>query len=178
MIASAHVAAGMVIGLASAMRFKSGLGGIAIALSSAVVGHMVLDAIPHSDYHGIPRFTALTIATCEVVAVTAIAFFLVRRRLVSGALGCLAAGLAGSVLPDAKFIAPLLMSADSALRVEHYGNMFHAPFHSTASSPALGMITQVLAAVALLVTFVVLARRLPVRGAQSDDSRTALQRAS
>jgi len=100
MIASAHVAAGAVVGMASAYSVKPRFARLTLAIGMAIVAHLLLDAIPHSDYTSLPRPTVLLVATSEILAASAIAGCILRTRLTHDWPEYLSAGLFGSLLPD------------------------------------------------------------------------------
>jgi hypothetical protein len=58
-IASAHAAAGAVAALAGLNAAKSRTGRIGVAFALGLLSHVVLDAIPHSDYAPLSRSTVL-----------------------------------------------------------------------------------------------------------------------
>jgi len=152
MIASAHFAAGVVIGLASAHVVRSRSAGAAVAFGTAAVVHFLMDAVPHSDYGSLARSNLPFMVGGEAILVGAIAAILLRRRLTLHWRSCVAAGLFGSVLPDAKFVAPFVLSEHNAALVEYYGNRLHDPFHAGATSTLLGMTAQVLCTLILLAS--------------------------
>ena len=152
MIASAHLAAGIVIGLSTDYLIGGRIARVAVAFGAGVVMHLLMDAIPHADYFLFPWWWTPYLIMGEFAIVAVIALALLRDRLTPHWRSCIAAGLLGSALPDSKYIAPLFLSHEHALRVEHYLNTLHGPFHRGATS-ALGMTTQVLCAVILLACF-------------------------
>jgi hypothetical protein len=108
MIASAHVAAGAFVG-AAASRLPAPMAvRVLVAMIVGAGGHLLMDAIPHSDYLFIQfRWIALiglaeALVACGVVAMTA------RGKLASGQWIPLAAGVAFSMAPDVKFVARVL----------------------------------------------------------------------
>ena len=151
MIASAHLTAGIVIGLASDHVARRTFTRVSTAFVAGVVVHLLMDAVPHSDYDLFPMSIMWYVIAGEFLAVFVIAAIVLRNRLKPHSLQSIAAGLLGSVLPDAKFIAPFFLPASSARLVEHYGNRLHAPFHATANSAVLGMATQLSCTILLLV---------------------------
>lgn len=124
---------------------------VATAFCLGFLSHVVLDAIPHSDYGMLPRSALLWLALCEIAVVGVIAGFIVRRRLKPGWAGCLLAGFIGAALADAKFPARAVLPENIARSVERYGDSFHNPFHAgTMSEPWLGLVIEVACAVLLL----------------------------
>lgn len=166
MIASAHVAAGAVVGMASAYAVKHRFARLALATGMAVVVHFLMDAIPHSDYAALPRPIVLVVATCEILAASAIAWCVLRTRLTSDWPVYMSAGLLGSLLPDIKFAAPLLLPGHVARLVEQFGDRLHEPFHASASSLAAGMAAQFFCT-ALLLALLTLFPRTPGHRASS-----------
>lgn len=162
MNASAHVAAGIVAGMV-ATRFPTGtLRRVGAAFSVGVLSHVVLDAIPHSDYRMLARSTVLWVSACEIVGTMAIAAWLLRRRLTPQWQGPLVAGLAGACLPDAKFPARLLLPAEAVQRVETYGDSFHGFFHAgRMANPMIGLGIEIAFAIALLLSLSAFPRTSP-----------------
>jgi len=161
MIASAHLAAGIVIGLSTARLVHARFVRVAFAFAAAVVMHLLMDAVPHSDYDLVSRSVIPLVIAGEIVVVAALAAVLLRNRLMPHWRPCVAAGLFGSAIPDAKFIAPFVLSPHNAMLVEHYGNRLHGPFHSAATAPAIGMTTQVLCTLILLASLAAFPRHAP-----------------
>jgi ABC-type uncharacterized transport system fused permease/ATPase subunit len=118
-----------------------------------------MDAIPHSDYYRLPRTSVLLVVMAEAVVVGALASRWIGTRLIREWRTPVAAGLLGSVLPDAKFIALLFLPDQYARTVEYYGDRLHAHFHSAPVAVSTGMTTQVLCAIALLATLFMLRPR-------------------
>jgi uncharacterized membrane protein YeaQ/YmgE (transglycosylase-associated protein family) len=159
MIASAHVAAGIVVGIASTRIAGHPTLRAAIAFVCAMVVHLLMDALPHSDYGSLagPHLLVLTLA--EGAVVCGIAAYLLHGRVQPGWIGPVAAGLVGSALPDAKFIVPLLLPSFFAQFVTNVGNRLHTPFHSNADWPIPGLAVEVLCTVLLLASLRLLAER-------------------
>ena len=158
MIASAHFAAGILIGLSSDRLVRGRVARVAVALGAAVVMHFAMDAVPHGDYHFFEPALVPFVVVGEALLVVVIATFLLRNRATPHWRECVAAGLLGSVLPDSKFIAPYLLSPHNAILVEYYGNRVHRPFHASADYTAFGMATQVLCTVLLIAALAALPR--------------------
>jgi hypothetical protein len=142
MIASAHVVGGVVAGLTAALGTTNRELRIAAALGLGVLSHIVLDAIPHADYGKLQLSTVRVIVLCEFAAVGWFSWLMLRRRHTAGR-PLLAAGLAGAVIPDAKFLAAMLLPGPAASWVETTGDQFHGLFHAGPASLAAGMMTQV-----------------------------------
>lgn len=161
MIASAHVAAGVVAGMGGAYLPVSRILRIVAAFSLGILSHVVLDAIPHSDYRMVAPSAIVWVALCETVAIGASAGYLLRHRLIPHWPGYLLAGLAGSNLPDAKFAAIAMLPESIAQSVERYGDAFHSPFHaSPMSEPLLGLGIEVACTVVLLAALTTFPRVL------------------
>lgn len=150
MIASAHIAAGFVAGMAGAYATRNRVLRLAAAFTLAFVLHFQLDAIPHSDYAGLPRSALGVVASLEVAAVCAIGMYILRRRLLLHWPEFLFAGLSGSVLPDARFLAPIVLSDRNARLVEYYGNRLHEGLHAGTTSLALGLAAELVSTILLL----------------------------
>ena len=133
MIASAHIAAGALVAMASARVTKNSVLRIILAFAIGVLSHVLLDAIPHSDYRPFVPRTVRWIALGEVFVTTTIAWLIMRRRLSKPWMGYVLAGILGAVLPDAKFFGRFFGSALPRW-MESVGNQFHVGFH--ASDPA------------------------------------------
>jgi hypothetical protein len=159
MIASAHVAAGVVIGVIAARLMRWPAGRIAAAFAASVLVHLEMDAIPHSDYHTLSWTGMLVVVALELNLVGIVAYHLLRHRLPPQGLWSVAAGVFGSALPDAKFMAPLLPS-ELARLVQSSGDRLHHAIHAAPTSLAYGMMTQVSCAV-LLIAALLLFPRLP-----------------
>lgn len=124
---------------------------LAAAFSLGVLSHVVLDAIPHSDYRMLARSAIVWVALCESVGIAVAAGYLLRHRLIPHWPGYLLAGLTGASLPDAKFVARLLVSGPMAQRVEYYGDYFHSFFHAEEMAvPLLGLGIEVACTIVLL----------------------------
>lgn len=159
MIASAHVAAGFAAGMASARISEKRIARIAMAFTLGVLSHVVLDAVPHSDYASLSPSTVRWITVCEIAGVCALAGYIVRDRLRLGWREYILAGLAGSVIPDAKFLARMVLPRGSALLVERAGDSFHALFHADRMSvPLLGLGLEIACTLLLLATLIVFPR--------------------
>lgn len=155
MIASAHVAAGAVAGVAGAQ-----LGGkwpwrLAAAFALGLLSHAVLDALPHSDYASLSRSTILWVASLETVGMSAVAGHITRRRLVPHWPWYLLLGVAGATLPDAKFIAPTVFPREIAEPVVWATMSVHSYFHAPdPPSPAFGLVVEVVVTIACLAALV------------------------
>ena len=163
MIASAHLAAGLVAGVASARNIRPGPARLVVALVAGLATHALLDAIPHSDYDRLPRSSVLLVIMAEAAVVGALAAWWFGGRVTREWRGPIAAGLLGSALPDAKFVALLLFPDQYARTVEYFGDRLHAHFHAAPVAPTTGMVIQVLCAVGLLATLFMLRPGSPGR---------------
>src|SRR5262245_46402143 len=105
MIASAHVAAGAVVG-ALAMRLRvPAMVRIMFAMIVGVTLHLAMDAIPHSDYAFIRIRWVPWIGLAEAALACAMAAWMSRGRLGSGQPFVLFVAIASSMAPDVKFVA-------------------------------------------------------------------------
>jgi len=151
MIASAHIAAGTVAGMAGIYSSGNRIRRSATAFSLGILSHVVLDAIPHSDYGILVPSTIPWVALCETVGICAIAGYILRQRLMPNWPGYLLAGLVGSSIPDAKFVARILLPERIAQSIEYYGDSFHSLFHAGPMSvPLLGFGIEVACTLVLL----------------------------
>jgi hypothetical protein len=149
-IASAHFAAGVVIGVAGARFLRWRVGRIVVAFALGVILHLQMDAIPHADYHGVVGRPLMAIVALESMSIMAIAFRILRDRLTPGWAGSVAAGVIGSALPDVKFIAPLILPAELAQRATAIGERLHHAIHAGPTSFGVGMTTQLAATLLFL----------------------------
>src|SRR5689334_18302717 len=108
MIASAHVAAGAVVG-ASAMRLRLPLVvRLAIAAIVGVTLHLAMDAIPHSDYAFLPIGRVPWVGLGEALVACVVVALLARGRLREGGAVTLVVAVSSSMAPDVKFVARVL----------------------------------------------------------------------
>ena len=157
LIAAAHVTAGLVVGVGALSARTRGLR-VAIAFGLGVLSHVVLDAIPHSDYGSLPRSVLLMSVAIEIVATLVIAWYLLRDRRLPGLRYALPAGLAGAMIPDLKF-ARYFLPAQAGSWVERVGNRFHAPFHAGPTTVAIGLTNELICTLVLFGVLVLLVRR-------------------
>ena len=166
MIASAHVAAGAVAGLiAHRLGMRRGPS-VAMAFVIGLGSHVVLDAIPHGDYAPLSSPFRLWVALVETVVTLAVVALILPRPRSPNVLLSIAAGVAGSILPDAKSVVALVVPPRITDRVAEYGDRFHGLFHAPApDSPVVGLTVEVAVTLVLLVALVALTRvwraRLP-----------------
>ena len=92
MIASAHLAAGIVIGLASDHVARGTFTRVSTAFAAGVVVHLLMDAVPHSDYDLFPMSTMWFVIAGEFLAVLIITAIVLRDRLTPHWLQSVAAG--------------------------------------------------------------------------------------
>lgn len=151
MIASAHVAAGAVAGMAGGYMPGNRILKTAAAFGLGILSHVALDAIPHSDYRFLSPSVIVWVASCETIAIGATIGYLLRGRLIPQWPAYLLAGLVGASLPDAKVAARLLLPGPGAERMEYYGDYFHSFFHAERmAAPLLGLGIEVACTVVLL----------------------------
>jgi len=132
---------------------------VAAAFGLGILSHVVLDAIPHSDYRMLSPSNILWVSACETVIACAIVAFLLRRRLPPRWPGLLLAGLAGSSLPDVKFPVRVIAPGSFARSVEHYGDHLHSYFHAAdMANPFVGLAIEFTVALALLATLLLFPR--------------------
>jgi hypothetical protein len=165
-IASAHVAAGAVAGLIAYRLGARPAPSLAMAFVIGVGSHVVLDAIPHGDYAPLSSPFRLWVALVETLVTLAVVALIVPRPRSPNVLLPIAAGIAGSILPDAKSIVSLFVPRRVTDLVAEFGDRFHGLFHAPApDSPIVGWSVEIAATVVLLITLVALTRvgraRLP-----------------
>ena len=161
MIASAHIVSGIVCGVVAASA-RTNPSRFAVAFALGLFSHITLDAIPHSDYGQHFGAERMAIVMVEVPAIAALMWFMLRSRWRRAYRVPVAAGLAGSVLPDAKF-AFAMFPEPVASSAERWGDGFHSWFHAAPTSFQVGMSTQIASLVILLIILTLLLRRLPQR---------------
>ena len=157
MIASAHIVSGIVCGVVAASA-RTNASRFAVAFALGLASHLVLDAIPHSDYGQHFGAERMAIVMVEVPATAALMWFMLRSRWRPGFGVSLPAGVAGSVLPDAKF-AFAMFPEPVASSVERWGNGFHSWFHALPTSFLVGMAPQIASLILLLVLLTLVLRR-------------------
>jgi hypothetical protein len=133
----------------------------AAAFAFGVFTHVVLDALPHGDYGELAMTPVLAIVVAELIATGFTLGWILRGRVTPGWPVNLAAGFVGSVLPDLKFGAALVLSSDRAAAVAAVGDRFHEPFHAGPSPLGIGVTVEV----AATVLIVALLTRFPRTGA-------------
>jgi hypothetical protein len=157
MIAAAHVMAGLVAGVA-ALSARSSASRLATGFGLGVLSHVVLDAIPHSDYGSLPRSALLMSVAVEIVATLGLAWYLLRDRRLPGLRFALPAGLAGAMIPDLKF-ARYFLPPPAASWVHDVGDRFHAPFHAGPTTVTVGLTLEVTCTLLLFGALLLLIRR-------------------
>lgn len=159
MIASAHIVGGIVSGVVGASA-RTNASRFAVAFALGLVSHIALDAIPHSDYGQLFGAERMAVVSIEVPATAALMWFMLRSRWRPGFGVSVPAGLAGSVLPDAKF-AFAIFPEPVASSVERWGNGFHSWFHALPTPFRVGMATQITSLMVLLLILTLVLRRGP-----------------
>jgi hypothetical protein len=168
MIAAAHVMAGLVAGVAATSARSNGLR-LAAGFGLGVLTHVVLDAIPHSDYGSLSVPLLLASVAIEITATLTLAWFLLRSRHVPGLWFALPAGLAGAMLPDAKFGRYFLPDRVGSW-IHTVGDRFHAPFHAEPTTVAVGLSLEIVSTLVLLGALVFLVRRQDATKRRAQDS--------
>jgi hypothetical protein len=162
-LASSHLSAGIVAGMA-ASRFSGGTARrIVIALGFGLASHVMLDAIPHADYGYLRRLYILPIALCEAALVFGLAALILRRRVVKEWPAFLAAGVFASAIPDARFGLEMF-PWQIKYKVLFATYWFHSFFHAQPVTFWIGMVNQVAMAigcVAVLFAFPVVESDAP-----------------
>ena len=132
---------------------------IAAAFGLGILSHVVLDAIPHSDYRMLSPPTIMWVSACETVIACVIVAFLLRQRLPPRWPGYLLAGLAGSSLLDIKFFLRVVAPGDFARSVEHSSDHVHSYFHAAdMANPFVGLAIEFTVALVLLATLLLFPR--------------------
>jgi hypothetical protein len=149
-IASAHIAAGVVSGAAAARYLRWQPGRIVASIGLGVIIHLGMDAVPHADYNGLVGPPLVAIVAVESIAMIIISYLLLRNRMGPGWIPAIVAGVFGSTVPDTKFFAPLLIPARYAQTVSDIGEQLHVSIHAEPTSFAVGMATQLIAIVLLV----------------------------
>lgn len=151
MIASAHIAAGVVIGLVATRFMEWRPGRVLAALPAGVLVHLAIDFVPHADYNDIVGRPLLAIVGVELMVTGAILFVLLRHRAPVGWFPPVASGVVGSALPDVKFFAPLVMPPDVAAHATELGERLHHAIHAPRPPFVVGTATQVVGTLLLLL---------------------------
>jgi uncharacterized membrane protein YwaF len=144
-IASAHLGAGLVAGMAASRASGGWARRIVIALALGLASHVMLDAIPHADYGFLRRLYILPIALCEAAVLFGVAALILRRRVVKGWQYFLAAGIFASAVPDARFGLEMF-PWQIKYKVLFATYWFHSFFHAGPVTFWIGMVNQVVVA--------------------------------
>jgi len=159
-IASAHLGAGLVSGMAASHASGGTTRRVGIALLLGLASHVMLDAIPHADYGELSRRWIEVCVIGESILVCVAAVLILRRRVVPGWRLFLAAGLFGAAVPDTRFGLGFLPS-QAKYDVLYATYWFHSFFHADPVTPWIGVTTQMVAALAcfgILFAFPVVGR--------------------
>jgi hypothetical protein len=108
MIASAHVAAGAVVGALAIRLPAPAVVRLAVAMVVGITLHLAMDAIPHSDYAFIEIGRIPWVGLGEALVACGVVALLARRRLRAGGAFTLLVAVASSMAPDVKFVARVL----------------------------------------------------------------------
>ena len=163
MIASAHIAAGFVIGVAATRLMTWPLGRVVGSFGFGVLLHLAMDAVPHADYNELGGMKLVALVLIESAFTFSVIAWTLRDRMPPGWKAGVLAGLLGSGLPDIKFIAPFL-SPDGQDFVVWVGDQLHTAIHAGPTSLWIGMTTQLTATVVLMAALTLFPRtRLPAR---------------
>lgn len=157
MIATAHVTAGIIASVVALRARGTGLR-VAAALGLGVLSHVILDTIPHSDYGQLSRWTILAIVSLELLVTFALAWYLLRPLRLPGLHLTLPAGLAGGMIPDAKFAGQWL-PAPAAAWVRNVGDSFHRFFHVDPTPIGVGLAAEIFCTLLLVAGLWRLVRR-------------------
>lgn len=157
MIAAAHVMAGLVAGVAASSAHTNGLR-VATGFGLGVLTHMVLDAIPHSDYGSLAPALLVSSVAIEITGTLTLAWYLLRSRRLPGLTVALPAGIAGAMMPDVKFTRYFL-PRPAATWVHDVGDRLHAPFHAGPTTVAAGLTLEIVCTLLLFGVLLMLMRR-------------------
>jgi hypothetical protein len=108
MIASLHVATGAAIGIAAARTLRPRALQVFVAIVVGVGGHLLMDAIPHSDYAFLPVDIVPWVGLGEAFVAIGIVALLSRKQFGVGEWLPVATGVAASMAPDVKFVVRVL----------------------------------------------------------------------
>lgn len=103
MIASLHVAAGAAIGIAAGRTLRPRALQVVVAIVVGIGGHLLMDAIPHSDYGFLAMSNVAWVGLGEAFVAIGLVALLARRKLAPGEWIPVAAGIVASMAPDVKF---------------------------------------------------------------------------
>lgn len=157
MIATAHVTAGIIAGIV-ALRARSNGSRLTTGLALGLISHVILDTIPHSDYGSLSRWAILVVVSLELLMTFALAWYLLRPRRLPGLHMTLPAGLAGGMMPDAKFAGQWL-PAPAAAWMRNVGDRFHAFFHVDPNPLVVELATEIACTLLLVAGLWLLVRR-------------------
>lgn len=153
MIASAHIAAGAVVGVVSARASRHPVVGVGLALVAGFLSHFALDMVPHADYAPFSRPAVVRLALTEVAVSSLVVWLLLRGQLSPTRTLHVLAGMGASALPDAKFVARLVFPPDTAERIAAFGDGLHQGVHAAPPvTLAAGWGAEIAIAVMLLGT--------------------------
>jgi hypothetical protein len=133
MIASLHVATGAAIGIAAARTLRPRALQVFVAIVVGIGGHLLMDAIPHSDYGFLPMSSVAWVGLGEAFVAIGVVALLARKKLGAGEWLPVAAGVAASMAPDVKFVVRVLAPQyeEAVTRVTDAAHGLHAtkPLH-------------------------------------------------
>jgi hypothetical protein len=135
------------------------MGRVAAAFALGFLSHVGMDALQHSDYGSLTRMATLGVVLVELVLISAVIAFIVRRRLLPHWPEYLVAGVIGAGIADAKFIAPMLLPPEYAGMVMQTTGRFHQLFHAPAPAHLLvGLAIEVACTLVLLLALTLFRR--------------------
>lgn len=159
MIATAHVTAGMIAGVA-ALSVRGSGSKFVTALVLGTLSHVILDMIPHSDYGVLSQRAILAIVALELVVTFAFGWYVLRSRRLPGLSVTLPAALAGAMMPDMKFAGNWLPEP-AASWVTAGGYRFHRGLHVGPTPLPVGLSAEIACTVLLVVGLWLIVRRYP-----------------
>jgi hypothetical protein len=158
MLASAHVAAGALAGVIATRASSTRAISVGIAILLGLGSHVVMDAIPHSEYLFMSLDRAVHVAIVEAIIAGGIVWFVLHGRAGRASILPVAAGIIAAMLPDLQF-ASRLTALPAATELSNAGDIFHILHAKTKAPPIAGAIREVILAAILLFAAAKLARR-------------------
>lgn len=167
MNASAHMTAGTVVAMTALHLTRSTTGRVAFAAGFGLLSHVLLDAIPHSDYVFLPRSSFLAVSVVEAIVITAILAPIVRPRLLPGWRWPVVVGVLCAGLLDFKVLAFRMFPFTFARAIERFTDGLHGFFHAAPPpTPYIGLAIELSCTIAMLS----LLTRFPRTASRADES--------
>jgi hypothetical protein len=161
-LASAHIAAGAVAGMAASHTSHRSFPRIAAAFCLGLLSHVLMDRVPHGDYAPLAPATVLLVASAEILVSGAVVFGVLRSRVQPRWAEYLIPGLLGACLPDMKFAANVLGPSRVSDTIAAIGDRVHEFFHSAPpDSLPLAWSTEIACALVLFAALTLFPRTSP-----------------